>query len=106
MAPRHLAQQVTRQLSAEHGAFVKKATGFKCQLCEALGRNPIRFVKENGEPHVEAHHVTPVCKQEIGSLAASNIMTLCPNHHRQMHYDRIHVTIHATNFEFLSKARW
>jgi hypothetical protein len=23
------------------GALVKKANGFKCQLCEALGRNPI-----------------------------------------------------------------
>jgi hypothetical protein len=61
------------------GSLVKKATGFKCQLCEALGRNPICFVKENGEPYVEAHHVTPVSKQEIGTLAASNIMTLCPN---------------------------
>jgi hypothetical protein len=29
--------------------------------------------------YVEAHHVTPVSKQQIGSLAASNIMTLCPN---------------------------
>jgi predicted HNH restriction endonuclease len=81
------------------GALVKQETEYKCQVCDALGRNPIGFLKKNGEPYVEAHHVTPVCKQEIGSLSASNIMTLCPNHHRQMHYGGVDVVIAKANFE-------
>lgn len=82
------------------GALVKKALGFKCQVCNALGRNPIGFRKKNGEPYVEAHHVMPVSRQEVGSLAASNIMILCANHHRQMHYGDLDVMIKAANFEF------
>src|SRR5258708_13111472 len=41
-------------------ALVKRANGFRCQLCAALGRDPIGFKKKNGEPYVEAHHVMPV----------------------------------------------
>jgi hypothetical protein len=81
------------------GRLVKNATDFKCQLCEGLGLNPIGFLKPNGEPYVEAHHVMPVSKQEIGSLSASNVMTLCANHHRQLHYGAIDVAINATTFD-------
>src|SRR5215203_2559067 len=68
------------------GGIVKKLTGFKCQVCDALGNNPIGFLKKNGEAYVEAHHVMPVSTKEIGSLSASNVMTVCANHHRQLHY--------------------
>ncbi len=71
------------------GQKLKRANGFKCQLCDALGHNPIGFLKANNEPYVEAHHVTPVSALEVGSLEASNIMILCANHHREMHYGRI-----------------
>jgi predicted RNA-binding protein with PUA-like domain len=87
------------------GALVKQATGFKCQLCDAFGRNPIGFLKKDGEPYVEAHHVTPVSKQQIGSLSASNVMTLCPNHHRQVHYGGIEVVIGATTFHLVIDGR-
>ena len=80
------------------GAAVKKATGYKCQLCEAMGRDPIGFLKPSGEPYVEAHHVMPVSTLQIGSLAASNIMTLCPNHHRQVHYGGVSVVIGDESF--------
>lgn len=68
------------------GAAVKKATGYNCQLCAVLGMNSVGFLKSNGDPYVEAHHVMPVSRKEIGSLSASNIMTVCANHHRQLHY--------------------
>jgi len=71
------------------GQKLKRANNFKCQLCDTLGLNPIGFVKANGEPYVEAHHATPVSELEIGSLAASNIMILCANHHREMHYGQV-----------------
>jgi predicted RNA-binding protein with PUA-like domain len=80
------------------GAEVKKATGYKCQLCDAMGRDPIGFRKKNGDPYVEAHHVMPVSTMQIGALAASNIMTLCANHHRQMHYGGVAVIVSDSAF--------
>jgi predicted RNA-binding protein with PUA-like domain len=81
------------------GASVKRVNEFKCQLCAALGRNPIGFKKKNGEPYVEAHHVMPVAKQQIGSLSASNVLTLCANHHREVHFSVVEVSTHANVFE-------
>lgn len=81
------------------GAKVKKLNGFKCQICDAIGRDPFAFKKPNGEPYVEAHHVMPVSKLEKGSLHAANIMTVCANHHRQLHFGGIDVSIEATCFE-------
>lgn len=80
------------------GALVKKALGYRCQVCEALGAEPISFLKKDGSPYAEAHHVMPVSKRQIGSLAASNIMVLCANHHRQMHYGTIAVQINERSF--------
>ncbi len=80
------------------GKAVKKANGYQCQICNALGANPLSFLKRNGIPYVEAHHVTPVAELQIGSLAASNIMTLCANHHRQLHYGDVAVVIEESTF--------
>jgi hypothetical protein len=80
------------------GAAVKKANGYKCQLCEALDDDPIGFQKPSGEPYVEAHHVMPVAKRAAGSLGLSNIMTLCANHHRQLHYGRVAIEISDSVF--------
>jgi predicted HNH restriction endonuclease len=44
-------------------------------------------------PYVEAHHVTPVSERQIGSLATSNILTVCANHHRQKQYGKVQVDI-------------
>ncbi|MFC5066549.1 EVE domain-containing protein [Flaviflagellibacter deserti] len=82
------------------GAAVKRANGYRCQLCEGLGLNSIGFKKRNGEPYVEAHHVMPVSKRQIGSLSATNVVTLCANHHREVHYGDVSVTINAEDFEF------
>jgi predicted HNH restriction endonuclease len=102
----HACPEVKERLSktierGQIGALVKQLMGFKCQLCEALGHNPVGFLKRSGEPYIEAHHVMPVSTKEVGSLSASNVMTLCANHHRQMHYGGIDVTITATSFEFM-----
>lgn len=80
------------------GAKVKKLNAFKCQICDALGHHPHAFLKPNGEPYVEAHHVMPVSKLEKGSLHAANIMTLCANHHRQLHFGGVEVEILDTHF--------
>lgn len=68
------------------GDRVKAARGYRCQLCEAKGLHPHAFLKRDGSPFAEAHHVQPVSKLTPGSLGDRNIMVLCPNHHRQAHY--------------------
>ncbi|QNA86438.1 hypothetical protein G4G27_22485 [Sphingomonas sp. So64.6b] len=73
------------------GARLKRANGFRCQICDALGLESVGFIKLDGEPYVEAHHATPVSAMEIGSLSATNIMILCANHHRQMHYGNVNM---------------
>jgi hypothetical protein len=80
------------------GAMLKRANGYRCQLCEALGKDALGFLKPNGEPYVEAHHATPVSAMEVGSLSATNVMILCANHHRQMHYGRAIIERTATEF--------
>ena len=82
------------------GGLVKMHNGFKCQICDALGQKPVGFIKRNGQPYVEAHHVMPVAKKQVGSLSASNVMTVCANHHRQLHYGGIDVIITAETFVF------
>jgi hypothetical protein len=37
------------------GSLVKSANGFRCQLCEALGLEPLGFKKRSGGAYVEAH---------------------------------------------------
>jgi predicted RNA-binding protein with PUA-like domain len=81
------------------GALVKKANGYRCQICEALGLNPIGFLKRNGTPYVEAHHVTPVAKREVGTLSASNVITVCANHHREIHYGKSSIRVNDTTFD-------
>jgi hypothetical protein len=79
------------------GAMLKEANGYRCQLCDALGLDPLGFLKPNGERYVEAHHATPVSELEVGSLSATNIMILCANHHRQMHYGSVLIERTATD---------
>lgn len=76
------------------GARVKAARGYRCQICEALGTNPIAFAKRGGTGYAEAHHVHPVSLLLAGSLADVNIMVLCANHHRQVHFGDFAVEEH------------
>lgn len=81
------------------GAAVKKLNGHQCQICAAVGSDPHAFRKKDGTPYIEAHHVMPVSERQIGSLSASNVMTLCANHHRQLHYGDVSVEIRERTFE-------
>lgn len=65
---------------------VKKIANYKCLICEVQGKNPYSFIKKNGEYYIETHHVEPVSTLKIGVLGIANLMTVCANHHRQLHY--------------------
>jgi len=53
----------------------------KCELCGASG-----FQLPNGRMFLETHHVIPLA--EGGADSASNVVAICPNHHREAHYGR------------------
>jgi len=49
------------------------------------------FLKEDGEPYIEAHHIIPLCKG--GEDGLWNISILCAHHHRMAHYADIKTRI-------------
>jgi hypothetical protein len=58
---------------------------FKCDL----DNSHTSFISKNGKPYMEAHHLVPLsCQDEFQfSLDVdSNIVCLCPNCHRMLHY--------------------
>ena len=68
------------------GEKVKMANDFKCQICGALGTPQISFLKPGGQRYAEAHHAIPKHKLVKGSLHRSNVISVCANHHRQLHF--------------------
>lgn len=47
------------------------------------------FIGKNNNPYVEAHHLIPMSKQDFFDInidVAGNIVSLCPNCHRKIHF--------------------
>lgn len=88
----------------ERGAIsdkIKAITRYKCLVCEQLGLPPLGFQKKNSdEYYIESHHVNFVSTRKKGSLSATNIITLCANHHRQMHYGNVSFEENEDSFVF------
>lgn len=59
--------------------FVVKRANGRCEYCGARG-----FKMRNGTHYVEAHHVTSLSNN--GADHFTNIIALCPAHHREAHY--------------------
>jgi 5-methylcytosine-specific restriction protein A len=57
---------------------LKRANGC-CEYCDKEG-----FVMRNGERYLETHHILALSEQ--GADSVSNVIGLCPNHHKQAHY--------------------
>lgn len=51
-----------------------------CEMCDL----PAPFLRGNGEPFLEVHHVRPL--SEGGPDLHDNVVALCPNCHRELHY--------------------
>lgn len=71
---------------------VKELNQHKCQICEAQGIDPYSFKKPDGTYYIEAHHVEPVSSKKEGVLSMANIITVCANHHRQLHYGNAYLS--------------
>lgn len=59
--------------------YTKRQAKGICQLCEKNAP----FVKQNGDPYLECHHIIPL--SEGGGDTVDNTVALCPNCHRKMH---------------------
>lgn len=73
------------------GDKVKQLANYECMVCKSLGKNSYAFTKKNGEQYIEAHHVIPVSTESRGVLHSANVITVCANHHRQMHYGNVEI---------------
>lgn len=61
-------------------AYVLHVAKGKCECC----MNFAPFVKRNGLPYLEVHHVRPLAAG--GSDRSSNAIAVCPNCHRELHH--------------------
>lgn len=82
------------------GARVKVANGYRCQICDGLGLKWIAFIKPDGVPYVEAHHVIQVSTLAEDVLGPRNVITVCPNHHRELHFGSATAVDLGDEFEF------
>lgn len=89
----------------ERGAIsnkVKKLNNYQCSICEALGNHTTSFLKPNGVTYIETHHVEPVSTAKKGILSITNLVTVCANHHRQLHYGNVELVENSENhFTFI-----
>jgi hypothetical protein len=54
--------------------------------CEVPGCKQPLFVKRDGKPYVEVHHIVTLA--EDGFDTPDNVACLCPSHHREIHHGR------------------
>jgi predicted HNH restriction endonuclease len=57
---------------------VKLRANGKCEFCGMLG-----FKGLDGKPYVECHHIIALAND--GADRMTNVIALCPNHHREAH---------------------
>jgi len=62
---------------------LKSLLGSQCQICGWSG-----FTKKSGEKFIEAHHILQLSERKGGSLCTENIILVCPNCHKEIHYGK------------------
>jgi predicted HNH restriction endonuclease len=71
------------QLVKRYKSIIVKLKGKYNSMCQ-IENCDFTFVKSNGENYSEAHHLIQL--SENGSQDESNVVILCPNHHRMFHF--------------------
>ena len=103
LAPKERNERLQTYL--DRGSAVTKSLktilGAKCQICGWNGFQK-RGVKaeKNNECFIEAHHLTQVSEKSEGSLCTDNIILVCPNCHREIHYGKnLSVSLNTSSIE-------
>ena len=89
--PKERAKNIQNYLDRGKGVTdaLKSLLGARCQICGWRGFEKKRRKKEKrGEDFIEAHHITQLAEKKEGSLCTENIILLCPNCHREIHYGK------------------
>lgn len=60
---------------------LKQLLGSRCQICGWEG-----FRKQDDSEFIEAHHLVQISERHADSLCTENIILVCPNCHREIHY--------------------
>lgn len=95
--------QIKQRISSyiERGAIsnkAKKLNNYRCSVCKSLGFPTNSFKKTNGDIYIETHHVQPVSTAKVGVLSITNLMTVCANHHRQLHYGNVELIKNSNSY--------
>jgi len=83
LEPRRKSRVVERGYERNHKLvdLVKKRAGY---ACEVDGCAVELFIKPDGLPYVEVHHL--IMMAEGGPDTMENMVCVCANHHRELHY--------------------
>jgi 5-methylcytosine-specific restriction endonuclease McrA len=79
-------QYLTKRIErgAAIGGRIKELNKYVCQIC-----NYTPFITRTGQPYAEAHHIVPLHRLEPGSNSSQNVICVCANCHRRMHYGNV-----------------
>lgn len=69
--------------------YVKNLHNYQCQVCSHTIELP------DGKRYAEAHHIRPLGMPHNGPDIISNILCLCPNHHAELDYGVLAITLPA-----------
>ena len=64
--------------------YLKQIQNYTCQICGELG-----FLQSNGKRYVETHHIIELHKFMPGSYCSDNVVVVCANCHKKLHYARV-----------------
>lgn len=95
LEPKERAKKVQSHLDRGNAvtSALKKLLDAKCQICGWEG-----FEKKNGDGFIEAHHIVQISDKIEGSLCTENVILLCPNCHREVHYGKDFSVSEDTDF--------
>lgn len=80
-------QQLNRPSSIAN--LVKELWGTTCAICETPG-----FDKQDGTKYAEVHHVEELSTRNLGVLGSNNMIVVCANCHRKLHYAQVAIEEH------------
>lgn len=64
--------------------YLKRLRNYTCQICGEAG-----FIQRNGSRYIETHHIIELHKLIPGSMCSDNVMVVCANCHRKLHYAQV-----------------
>lgn len=71
----------------------------RCEYCKAIG-----FSRPNGTAYLETHHIIALASD--GADRVSNVIALCPSHHREAHFGARRKQLEQQMISLVSERDW